>query len=659
MSDTPVELKYAYRLSAIRLQNFMAFEDTGWIDLRPITLLFGRNSSGKSAIIRALLLLKQSLESRDANAPLIFSGSLVDLGSYYNAVHRHDLERDISFGFRLSRPPFEEPPPDDSASEEEKTAFEKRQKEYEDNSAAWLHGSSELPRVDVDDSPLELCLTFGLADEHPTPILKSLAIYGYRTPDDGQPKAVLVFQMVRRNDGSWQPQSDAPLDYETVEGEGDERRSIKHEQFSNELWKNLVPDMRDGCIPRRLWLPDAANFLRSDRPPDWQLVDAALEFFWDRITSLLRGMVYLPPLREEPRRYYRADHGWVREITKNDDAQRKINSWLCRAAINAEVRAEPLNGNEGVVAVYLREGSQLDSNLRDVGSGVSQVLPIIIGSIQASAEGRLIIVEQPELHLHPRVQAELADEFISLATKGLICVLETHSVSIINRIRLRVAEKELSASYFSALFVKRSSDSSKCSLITLEEDGHYACELDSIEEFFGVDTDEFTLLETASISKELKDKVKRLRVKLQRYESLFDGEKVRKMFAILGIYPRSAVQMMRVWAEYVCIRIAEKKNISTSNKKFSETVKELYDNKVIDQSTKQLVEEVRRQGNINSHASKDGIKKLSIKDACYAFECLVELLDSLQQKGLINQTKHPPTTPTTSPPAPPRDPGCA
>ena len=37
MSDTPVELKYAYRLSAIRLQNFMAFEDTGWIELRPIT----------------------------------------------------------------------------------------------------------------------------------------------------------------------------------------------------------------------------------------------------------------------------------------------------------------------------------------------------------------------------------------------------------------------------------------------------------------------------------------------------------------------------------------------------------------------------------------------------------------------------------------------
>lgn len=49
-------------VTAFRVQNFMGFEDSGWIELKPITLLFGRNSSGKSALIRALLLLRQSLE---------------------------------------------------------------------------------------------------------------------------------------------------------------------------------------------------------------------------------------------------------------------------------------------------------------------------------------------------------------------------------------------------------------------------------------------------------------------------------------------------------------------------------------------------------------------------------------------------------------------
>jgi predicted ATPase len=49
-------------VKAIRLENFMAFSDTDWLELRPITLLFGRNSSGKSVIIRALRLLRQSLD---------------------------------------------------------------------------------------------------------------------------------------------------------------------------------------------------------------------------------------------------------------------------------------------------------------------------------------------------------------------------------------------------------------------------------------------------------------------------------------------------------------------------------------------------------------------------------------------------------------------
>jgi len=52
-------------VAAIRLQNFMGFEDTDWIELRSITLLFGRNSTGKSSIIRALLLLRQSMSARD------------------------------------------------------------------------------------------------------------------------------------------------------------------------------------------------------------------------------------------------------------------------------------------------------------------------------------------------------------------------------------------------------------------------------------------------------------------------------------------------------------------------------------------------------------------------------------------------------------------
>src|ERR1051325_7163930 len=67
-------------LNGIRLRNFRSLADSGMIELRPITLLLGQNSSGKSTFLRALPLLRQSLRIR-SNAPLLWYGDLVDFGS--------------------------------------------------------------------------------------------------------------------------------------------------------------------------------------------------------------------------------------------------------------------------------------------------------------------------------------------------------------------------------------------------------------------------------------------------------------------------------------------------------------------------------------------------------------------------------------------------
>ncbi|WLR93882.1 AAA family ATPase [Shinella zoogloeoides] len=80
-------------------------------------------------------------------------------------------------------------------------------------------------------------------------------------------------------------------------------------------------------------------------------------------------------------------------------------------------------------------------DLTNVGVGVSQVLPLVVTSLLAPA-GSLLIFEQPELHLHPRVQARLADFFISLALSGKQMILETHSEYLIDRLRLRIALAE-------------------------------------------------------------------------------------------------------------------------------------------------------------------------------------------------------------------------
>src|SRR5580698_5246676 len=81
-------------------------------------------------------------------------------------------------------------------------------------------------------------------------------------------------------------------------------------------------------------------------------------------------------------------------------------------------------------------GVERPHDLTNVGVGVSQVLPIVVMCLLAPVDSTMIL-EQPELHLHPAVQARLADFFLSIAKAGKQCIVETHSEYLINRLRLR------------------------------------------------------------------------------------------------------------------------------------------------------------------------------------------------------------------------------
>jgi predicted ATPase len=121
-------------------------------------------------------------------------------------------------------------------------------------------------------------------------------------------------------------------------------------------------------------------------------------------------------------------------------------------------------------------------DLTNVGVGVSQVLPIVLMALLAST-GSLLIFEQPELHLHPRVQTRLADFFISVALSGRQCLLETHSEYLIHRLRRRVAEAEGAAlTKLSKLyFVEREGGLTSCRSVDITK---YGAILDWPVEFF-------------------------------------------------------------------------------------------------------------------------------------------------------------------------------
>src|SRR5256885_15342491 len=85
-------------LREYQLTNFKAFAGPETIPIRPITLIYGPNSSGKSSVVLSLLLLKQTIEEAENPETLLLpKGNLVDLGGYREFLHRHDVGRPFSF----------------------------------------------------------------------------------------------------------------------------------------------------------------------------------------------------------------------------------------------------------------------------------------------------------------------------------------------------------------------------------------------------------------------------------------------------------------------------------------------------------------------------------------------------------------------------------
>jgi predicted ATPase len=87
--------------------------------------------------------------------------------------------------------------------------------------------------------------------------------------------------------------------------------------------------------------------------------------------------------------------------------------------------------------VRINEGAS-EQDLTHVGVGVSQVLPILVMCLIADRDN-VLLFEQPELHLHPKVQTLLGDFFLSMALMDKQCIIETHSEYLINRLRFRAA----------------------------------------------------------------------------------------------------------------------------------------------------------------------------------------------------------------------------
>jgi len=92
-------------ISEYTITNFKAFSKPATIPIKPITLIFGPNSSGKSSIFHSMLMLKQSIEeARNKDDPLLPNGGLISLGNYREFIHNHDIKKEFSIQVMLVEP---------------------------------------------------------------------------------------------------------------------------------------------------------------------------------------------------------------------------------------------------------------------------------------------------------------------------------------------------------------------------------------------------------------------------------------------------------------------------------------------------------------------------------------------------------------------------
>lgn len=206
----------------------------------------------------------------------------------------------------------------------------------------------------------------------------------------------------------------------------------------------------------------------SERPKDlFEIVYETLSI--NRRT--ISDAISLAPLRTKPRRTYdetkdefkpEGDHIPLllsRLASGSEKENEKVASALKNFGVSSHlfdsIRIKRLGKRPSDPFQVRIKGAGPDVNMVDVGYGVSQALPIVVDSILAK-RGQMLLVQQPEVHLHPRAQASLGTFFAKLIKEEQKrFVIETHSDYLVDRIRQEIANKVIKANNVKLLFLER------------------------------------------------------------------------------------------------------------------------------------------------------------------------------------------------------------
>lgn len=457
-------------LTELRIKNFKAWKDTGSVRMAPLTVIFGANSAGKSSLGHLLLALKQTtlLSDRKRALHLGDKSSLIDLGTFSDCLHGHDLKTALEFSlsWQLTSPLIVRNSLDRQSFSGKSISLASRIKA----------GKNEQPEVDSIQYKLLNAGTQVLGVDHG----KTLA--GTVTLD------VSPLKLVKAAGRQW----------------------------------TLEP-------PEKFYRFSDVTLAR------YQNADFLAKFALET-ERMLGSLYYLGPLRKHPERTYQwsgdtpSDVGAEGEFTiaallAASADERKLNrgprrsqqkfgpfiaSWLKDLGVISSFNVKPVaQGRKEFEVLIKTHASAPEVKLTDVGFGISQVLPALVEAFYAPPNS-MVWMEQPEIHLHPQVQAELADVFISAVQaredgkpRNVQLIVESHSEHFLTRLQRRVAEGIISPDDVAVYFCERSETGAELKPLQLNLYG----EIENWpENFFGNEMADVTARTLAAMRRKIKER---------------------------------------------------------------------------------------------------------------------------------------------------------
>ena len=387
-------------LERLRIQNFKSWQDTGDMAFGSLTGFFGTNSSGKSSILQFLLMLKQTVESSDRSQVLDLGNdfSYVELGTVHDVLHNHEVPGILSFNLQ------------------------------------W-HYSTPTFGGDFVEREAKFSAKIKYAED-----VVSLENFKYE------------METTTYHPGYWI----GSMRKETQDINSKYSLDIKET-------RHILPTKTSLQKPSKFYI--FSNEAHASYDIDYELEDAVFRFEY-----LFNSVFYLGPLREYPNRLYiwggnqpdgvgnRGERAVAALLSSRNQGptidmgegqpkrtvEEHVAHWLKELGLIYSFKVQPIAPNRKEYEVRIQRTAESASVfLTDVGFGVSQILPVLVLLFYVP-EGSTVILEQPEIHLHPAVQAGLADVFIdAIKRRKVQIILESHSEHLLQRLQLRIAEKGL------------------------------------------------------------------------------------------------------------------------------------------------------------------------------------------------------------------------